>query len=347
MSDVPAELPTGAHHTARAARVSAAANSLTADEAAALAAEIAIEIIGALDNDLPALRTYGHENPNLVHDPKDRTGRQFGMTKRAYVPGGLTRFANKAVTESVSRRNAALDPKNPALREGRSIFVNRTFDASQLDRALISGINNAKLGRKITKGLWAGSPFYHLSLEERKTCPRSCPVWAECMGNGMPAATRVRYNANLMRKLETELDQLDFRHPDGFAVRLHVLGDFPDLAYVEAWAGWSERFKALQIEGYTAHPRTSEIGQAIWAMNLRRPKRWVIRNSVPMDAPAEPLQVSTLWDGAISPPEHLDALVCPQELGKTQTCGTCALCWSPAMREKRVVFLGHGGRGKK
>jgi hypothetical protein len=340
------ELPAGAHAAPRARGISDLAPALSAAEVAAITAEVALEIAGRLDDETQALRTYKHENPHLEHDKADRKFSAFGMSQRKLGAKGLSRFASAAVTESVRRSHAALDPRNPALREGRSIFVSRIFDANQLDRVLISGINNGKLGKLITKGDWAGSPFYHLSLEERRTCPRSCPVWDACYGNGMPAAVRVRYNANLMRKLDSQLAELNHKHPNGFAVRLHVLGDFPDLDYVKAWIGFSNKYRALQVEGYTAHPRDSEIGQAIWKMNLNRPRRWVIRNSVPMGAPWEPLQVATLWDGANSPPTDMDALVCPQELGKTQTCGTCALCWSPAMSEKRVLFLGHGGRGK-
>lgn len=347
MSGVPTKILRGTHETPGTVGVSDASRGfLSPSEIAAISTAVALEISGNLRDD-SRLGTYKHDNPDLEHDPADRPGRAFGMAKRAYGTGGLSRFVNAAVTESVKRSHAALDRRHPALREGHTIFPTRVFDASKLDRVLISGINNAKLGKTITKGPWAGSPFYHLSLEERATCPRSCPVWDACYGNGMPAATRVRYNANLMRALDTQLNGLNQKHPGGFAVRLHVLGDFPDLDYVQAWIGFSDKYKALQIEGYTAHPRTSEIGQAIWQMNLKRPKRWQIRNSVALDAPYEAMQVSTLWDGASTPPADMDAIVCPQELGKTACCSTCALCWSPAMHNKRVLFLGHGGRGKK
>lgn len=325
----------------------ASVDHLSAGDMAAITAAVALEIgIEPVESVFRRVPTTRHENPHLEHDRADRHPREYGMAKRSYGTK-LARFANAAVTESVSRKSAALDARNPALKEARSIFISRVFDASALQRVLISGINNAKLGKMVTKGLWAGSPIYHLSLEERRTCPRSCPVFDACYGNGMPAAVRVHYNANLMRALDQQLGTLNQKHPNGFVVRLHVLGDFPDLDYVKAWINWSNRFKALQVEGYTAHPRDSEIGQAIWKMNLNRPKRWQIRNSVPPDAPHEPMQVSTLWDGANQPPEGMNAILCPQELGKTATCGTCALCWSPAMHDKRVVFLGHGGRGKK
>lgn len=346
MSGVPTKILRGTHETPGADRVSDASRGfLSASEIAAISTAVALEISGNLRDD-SRLGTYKHDNPDLEHDPADRQGREYGMAKRAYG-NNLARFANAPVTESVRRSAAGLDPRHPALREGRTVHTAFVFDASQRKHVLISGINNAKLGKKITKGGWAGSPFFHLSLEERKTCPRSCANWSECFGNGMPAAVRLRYNANLMRALDTELAGLNQKYPAGFAVRLHVLGDFPDLDYVQAWIGFSDKYKALQIEGYTAHPRTSEIGQAIWQMNLKRPKRWQIRNSVALDAPYEAMQVSTLWDGANAVPPTMDGVVCPQELGKTQTCGTCALCWSPAMADKRVLFLGHGGRGKK
>lgn len=315
--------------------------------AAEITAAVALEIAGSFETSHERIRTTKHENPDFEHDPADQPKRTFGNStaNRSYGTA-LARFASIPVTTSVARSRSALRPNHPALKEGRTIFPRRVFDAADRDRVLISGINNMKLGKRITKGPWAGSPFYVLSLEERKTCPRSCPVWDACYGNGLVASVRFKYNANLMRKLAVELEALNSKYPNGFAVRLHALGDFPDLDYVKAWAEWSDKFKALQIEGYTAHPRASEIGQAIWVMNLKRPKRWQVRNSVAIDAPYEPMQVSTLWDGANQPPPHMDALVCPQELGKTQTCGTCALCWSPTMADKRVLFLGHGGRGK-
>ena len=320
------------------------------EEAAALSLAVALEMgFAILDEDaLYAARrglTMRHDNPHLAREAGASLNRRYGSSNRAYAPG-LARFANVAMSEPVSRERAALDRRHPALRDGGTIFPARVFDADQLDRVLISGINNAKLGRVVTKGAWAGSPIYHLSLEERRTCPRSCPVWAECYGNGMPAAVRLRYNANLMLALARDLGILDARHPDGFVVRLHVLGDFPDLDYVRAWSRWSDQFGALQVEGYTAHPRDSEIGRAIHGMNLRRPMRWQIRNSVPLDAPWEPMQATTVWTAADMQDPGPASLVCPQELGKTATCGTCALCWSPAMANTRIVFLGHGGQRK-
>lgn len=325
---------------------------LTSEEAAALTASVAMEMAGGLI-DADALyaarrqRTYRHDNPGLARDPEDRPNSSFGNAKRA--GSALARFVNAAVTEPVDRSRASLNPRHPALTEGRTIFPNRVFGADDRDRVLISGINNAKLGKKVTVGAWAGFPIYTLSLEERATCPLSCAVWDACYGSGMPAAVRFRYDVTLLKAIERDLTLISRSvGRKGFVVRLHVLGDFPDARYAREWARWSTAFPLLHVEGYTAHPRQSEIGSIIAAMNAKRPERWQIRNSVAPDAPYAPMQVTTLWEtpSKMSYDRETKTMVCPQELGKTATCGTCGACWKPELNHVRVAFLGHGGRGK-
>lgn len=325
---------------------------LTPEELAGITASVAMEIAGGLiDEDAlyasQRQRTYHHNNPGLVRDPADKPEPVFGGNKQA--GSVLTRFINAAVTEPVERSRAALNRRHPALRDARSIFPKRVFDAGQRDRVLISGINNAKLGKRVTVGAWAGFPIFTLSLEERATCPRSCAVFDACYGNGMPAAVRFHYNPQLLIAIYRDLTVLSRLRAsrNGFVVRLHVLGDFPDARYARQWARWSTEFPALHVEGYTAHPRHGEIGSIIATMNARHPERWQIRNSVSPDTPYAPMQVTTLWEKPASnafDPET-KTMVCPQELGKTQTCGTCGICWKPELNHVRVAFLGHGGRG--
>jgi hypothetical protein len=81
---------------------------------------------------------------------------------------------------------------NPALAEGRTIFPSTVVGTMESPRFLVSGHNNPKLGKEVQKGPRAGWPIFHLTLEERATCPRSCPVWAGCYGNAMPFARRHR-----------------------------------------------------------------------------------------------------------------------------------------------------------
>ena len=75
-------------------------------------------------------------------------------------------------------------------------------------------------------------------------------------------------------------------------------------------------------------------------MNERFPDRCFIRFSGP--AEAEPaMGATTIWRMPEAPvvPE---GQVCPPQIGRSGCCGTCTLCFAPAMRGKRIVFVGHG-----
>jgi hypothetical protein len=65
---------------------------------------------------------------------------------------------------------------HPAAVEGRTIFPRSVVGAADSPRLLVSGHNNSKLGKEVLRGSRAGWPIFHLTLEERATCPRSCPV---------------------------------------------------------------------------------------------------------------------------------------------------------------------------
>lgn len=326
---------------------------LTDAETTAITASVMLELAAGLTDAhtryASGTTTYRHNNPDLAADSSDRRAPTYGTSNRERG-GRLARFANAVTGTAVNRASAALPADNSAVVEGRSIFPRRVFGASDLQRVILSGDSNAKLGSWVTKGAWAGMPFYHLSLEERATCPRSCENWSTCYGNGMPSAVRVRYDVDLVDAVDRDLRHLNNRHLGGFVVRLHVLGDFPDLAYVSDWESWLRHIPALRVEGYTAHPRDSEIGRAIARLNHQYAGRWSVRNSVAPDEPWAPMQVTTLWDVTPERTSYDPAtktVVCPQELGKTQTCGTCSLCWKQELRHVRIAFLGHGGRGKR
>lgn len=323
---------------------------LSPGDAAALTAAVALEMNAGRadpgDSRWHGPRTFRHDNPGYARDPGTPSGAAgLAGNGRAYVADGLTRFTNAAVTEPTSRAAAALDARHPPLRDGHTIFPTRVFDAELRDRVLISGINNAKIGKRVTKGPWAGFPIFLLTLEERATCPPQCAVWAECYGNGMPMAVRFRHTPALLTRLATELAALQTRHPAGFVVRLHALGDFPDMDYLIQWSRWTRLFPALRVWGYSAHPAGLAIGDILQRLNRLWPTRWSIRASVAPDAPRAPNQVATIWEKPASLTRTVDdTLVCPQEIGRTRTCGTCGLCWNPAMADTRILFLGHGRR---
>lgn len=320
---------------------------MSPEEQHALTLSVAAELAaGLVDEDAKYLvglrRTHRHQNDHLPVDLHEKKAVKLGSGKRAYRKGGLSRFESVPVSEPVPRERVALDRRHPALHEARTIFESSVFSATERKHVLIPGINNPKIGGRVTKGPWAGFPMFHLSLEERRTCPRSCAQWDTCYGNFLPVAVRIRYDDTLIAALDQELRALQEKHPAGFVVRLHILGDFPDAEYVKYWLRWSRDLPALKIWGYTAHARESEIGRLIWLANGTRVNPWAVRFSVPPEAPRQQQQATVYWDTPASLATVDGTVVCPQELGHAATCGSCGLCWSPEAQHLRIAFLGHG-----
>src|SRR5262249_24053099 len=106
---------------------------------------------------------------------------------------------------------------------------------------------------RFLKGRWRGFAAYMLTLEERATCPTTCRHLRSCYGNKMHLAQRMQAGSDLEWRLVREVALLHIDHPDGFAVRLHELGDFYSVEYVELWGRLLERYPGLHIWGYTAH----------------------------------------------------------------------------------------------
>lgn len=150
----------------------------------------------------------------------------------------------------------------------------------------------------------------------------------------MQLAERLMHGPALERALELEIGRLAEIHKDGFAVRLHVLGDFYSVEYVKLWAGLIEKHPELHVFGFTArwHAGKDPIARELVDLVMRRWDRFAIRFS---DAPIDECStVSIEYPG--NKPD--DAIICPQQLGQTQTCGACALCWQS---KKRIAFIHH------
>lgn len=233
-----------------------------------------------------------------------------------------------------SRINWVMKPDSPAAVEGHTRYRATVIDPADAKHILISGMNSKKIGQRVTKGPWAGMPIYTLTLEERATCPRSCHHWHSCYGNQMHFARRLRHGEDLEWHLRAELAELQRQHRRGFVVRLHVLGDFYDLHYLRCWIAWLDRYPALRIFGYTAHLLGTEIGDEIAEMRDLFWPRFAIRTSAP----------GLARYGAATVPEPppkpriAEGIVCPQQTGKTECCGTCGLCWGT---RENIVFIQH------
>jgi hypothetical protein len=247
-----------------------------------------------------------------------------------------------------------LSASNDAAINGHTTFRKTVVGPFESQRFLIAGENSSKVGKMVTKGPWAGMPIFTLTLEERATCPRACPMWLGCYGNAMPMTRRNdALHPDFMPALKAEVitlvrevcatNPLNVRRipPRGLVIRLHVLGDFFSVSYVRMWARLMEYLPELHVFGYTARangledPKNAAIASAILALNERFPDRWVIRWSA--DTPGAGRAIVVDED-----PHLPDVLVCPAQTDKSETCGTCGLCWSPGFKGKTIAFLKHG-----
>ena len=223
----------------------------------------------------------------------------------------------------------ALAKDHPAVVEGRTLFrANVVTPGSQL-RLLKSGEHSKKIGSHVTKGLLRGAPIYTLTLEERATCPADCAHWRDCYGNRMHWSKRIQPGEEFLPRLGAELGRLQEMH-EAFLVRLHVLGDFYSVEYVHFWQAALHRLTGLFIYGYSAR-RGCDIAGALDIMNLhpRASIRW-------SDGGEGEFRSVTVSDE--SQAREAGAVVCPAQTGKTECCGTCALCWATP---KTIAFLRH------
>jgi hypothetical protein len=230
-------------------------------------------------------------------------------------------------------RPLVLDAGHVAVVEGRPLFPSTIVEGD--DRPLKPGNFQRKIGSHVVKGAWSGMPIYCLTLPERTTCPRSCANWRDCYGNKMHWSKRHAPGAALEDALRVQVAELAAKHPRGFVVRLHILGDFYSVGYVNLWHEQLVSHPALRIFGYTAH-HGDAISKAIIYTALRFRSRWAIRHSdVHPEGYSSQFRTVTIDKAEECP---ADAIVCPAQTDRTACCGTCALCWSTT---KAIAFLKH------
>lgn len=175
--------------------------------------------------------------------------------RRRRAEGGDRKTKSDWPALSLKGRSASMLPyDHPAVMDGRTIYPKLVQAITDDTSVLKPGSNQWKLGGEMLKGDWRGFPVYALTLEERATCPKTCQHWRSCYGNRMHRAHR----------LEWEVARRADDHPLGFAVRLHVLGDFYSVEYVELWRRLLERHPALHIS----------IPRAGMSKTIRSPVRW-------------------------------------------------------------------------
>ena len=262
-------------------------------------------------------------------------------TRKAYAGLGdditFSRFVKvKGFVKQPRPQQLMFDARHPAFMAGRSIFSRRGVKPlAKLDRLLVSGHSNVKIGRDVRKGLFRGYHIFTLTLEERATCPRSCANWTTCYGNNMPYAKRVdhRKPRELERRLQAELEQLlAVRGRKGVLIRLHALGDFFDEQYVEFWGNMLALHRRLAVFGYTARRADDPIGGEVLTQKQTWGRRFAIRWS---DGKLARDCTATIHKSEDCPP---NAFVCPEQVGRVDGCGKCGACWTG---DKNVAFIAH------
>lgn len=225
-----------------------------------------------------------------------------------------------------------LEAWHPAAKEGRTIHGRTVTPAARALNMLKSGKHSRKIGGVAMKGRWKGFPLLTLTLEERATCPTSCKEWLTCYGNnlGHTAVERIQEDGFIELRLHSAIAHLAALHPAGFAVRLHVLGDFFSVRYVAFWCEMLRAFPNLNIFGFTARLPTDPIGVAVLEMMKEFDDRAMIRIS----GGGHPQLCSEVVDRE----EDANFIVCPAEKIIDHDCARCGLCWTS---DHSITFLRH------
>lgn len=190
---------------------------------------------------------------------------------------------------------------------------------------------------QVKKGKFKGYVIHTLTLEERATCPRTCFHWDDCYGNNMAFAHRIQHGPELENKIRIEIDKLCNTYK-GVMIRLHVLGDFYSVEYVNLWLELLLVYDNLAIWGYTGHQPTSPIGRAINKGRTFTSARFNVRFSDAGDMNFSALSSDKPRDTITIKNYEERATVCPEQTGKTPNCANCCLCWQSP---DPIIFLTH------
>lgn len=218
------------------------------------------------------------------------------------------------------------------------MFPSRVFVPDGSERVLKDGSSNSKIGGDVLVGKLKGARIYTLTLPERTTCPKSCPLWRGCYGNSMQYARRWQPGRELEEQIVCEIKAMCAKDQP-VLVRLHVLGDFYSFDYIKLWAELLDTYHNLYVFGFTAHADDTHLGAGISRLRGVYPDRFAIRHSgttgrwgtftLPF-----PTEAKTIGD-AIVCPEQLDGM---KGSPQSRHCGNCGVCWAT---DRPIAFVEH------
>lgn len=247
------------------------------------------------------------------------------------------RFTDKPELDPSAVFSLGVD--HAAMMENRTLFPTTvvTVDEAYDGRLLVSGENSRRLGKTIAKGKFKDYNLYSLTLEERATCSAACEMRGACYGNGMQLARRHKIGdlGFFAVMLEDEVRELLLPPSKGLMIRLHVLGDFPNVEYVAMWADLLMDHENLACFGYTHWSEYDEVGKSIAQLKGRFPDRFRIRWSSTTPSKDAAVVINRIPSTA----RVMEGIVCPAQTNATACCASCGLCWEG---REPIAFIKHG-----
>ena len=193
---------------------------------------------------------------------------------------------------------------------------------------------NVKLGKIVKKGKHKGKRILTLTLIERETCTNECEHNTTCYGNNMPFAHRFEVNEAFMLRLESDIEYYVKKYPEGILIRLHVLGDFESIQYIEFWNRMLHTYSSIAIYGYTRNHITSKyehiraLGYKTIAVRNIHKDRFAIRFSNKLDDEFSANSREITNEG----------ITCLAQVKANVSCSDCTLCWAS---KKQIGFITH------
>lgn len=232
---------------------------------------------------------------------------------------------------------SALKETHKAIVNATSLYTDSKFtirDVTNYAPRVLKLSTNIKLGKIVKKGKHKGKRILTLTLIERETCTNECEHYLTCYGNNMPFAHRFEVNEAFMLRLESDIEYYVKKYPEGILIRLHVLGDFESIQYVEFWNRMLHTYSSIAIYGYTRNHITSKyeyiraIGYKIIAVRNIHKDRFAIRFSNKLDDEFSANSREITNEG----------ITCLAQVKASVSCSDCTLCWAS---KKQIAFITH------
>ena len=207
-------------------------------------------------------------------------------------------------------------------------------DVTNYKHRVLKASTNIKLGKKVTKGKLKGMKMYTLTLIERETCTDECEHYTDCFGNNMHVAHRFEVNDAFMLRLESDIHATAVANPDGFLVRLHILGDFQSVEYTLFWERMMIHYPNLHVYGYSRnhidskYSHVRDIAKELIRLRSKYQERWAVRFSNKLDQEYS-ANSRDITDKGIT---------CLAQVKTDVSCSDCTLCWSS---KKAIGFITH------